>query len=140
MEHKHSKALAPEGLGVSGLLSEALKQAQSLLRTEAALARAEILDKMGQTARAGMMLVLAALFAGPSLVVLLLALSAFLVESGMTASASYLITAIVGLSITAVLAAVGTNALKSSSLVPERTMHQLHRDVAAIKKEVRTVQ
>lgn len=118
---------------VSELVSEALRQFSSLLRGEAGLLRAEISDKARQALRGATMLGIAAVFALPSLGILMLALAALLVEMGLAASLSCLITAVVGFIIAGVLARVGISRLRADLLVPDRTINQLRRDAATMK-------
>lgn len=121
---------------VSELISDALGQFSRLIRNEMALARAEMTDKAKQVARGGAMLGIAAVVALPALGVLMLALAAFLHELGLAWSLSYLITAVVGFVIAAILAMLGMNRLKAESLAPSRTINQLHRDAATVKEHL----
>ena len=79
---------------------------------------------------------IAGVFAVPSLAILMLALAAFLVELGLAASLSCLITAIVGFIIAGVLARVGLSRLRADLLVPKRTINQLQRDAATMKEHL----
>jgi Putative Actinobacterial Holin-X, holin superfamily III len=121
---------------VPELFADALNQFSKLMRNEFALARAELSIKAGEAMRAVGLLIGAGLFVIPSIVLLLIALAAWFVELGLPASVSYFIAGVVGLAITGVLAAIGSRNLKSSSLVPKRTLDQLQRDVAAAKEHV----
>jgi membrane protein implicated in regulation of membrane protease activity len=82
------------------------------------------------------MLGIAAVFALPSLAILMLALAAFLVERGLAASLSFLITAVVGFVIAGVLAKVGISRLRADLLVPNRTINQLRRDATTMKEHL----
>jgi hypothetical protein len=126
----------PDMKPVSELVSDALAQFSRLMRNEVALARAEVADKARQVARGGAMLGIAAFVALPALVVLMLALAAFLHELGLAWSLSYLITAVVGFVIAGILAMLGMNRLKAESLAPNRTINQLHRDAATMKEHI----
>jgi hypothetical protein len=121
---------------VAELVSEALAQFSSLMRSEAGLLRAEVSDKAKQALRGGTMLGIALVVALPSLAILMLALVAFLVEMGLSASLSCLITAAVGFVIAAVLASAGISRLKADLLVPNRTINQLRRDAATMKEHL----
>ena len=121
---------------VAELVSEALQQFSSLVRSEVGLLRAEVSDKAKQALRGGAMLGIAAVVAVPSLAILMLALAAFLVEMGLAASLSCLITAVVGFVIAGVLAKVGLSRLRADLLVPNRTINQLHRDAATMKEHL----
>ena len=101
-----------------------------------ALARAEVTGKARQVARGGAMLGVAAFVALPALVILMLALAAFLHELGLAWSLSYLITAVVGFVVAGILAMLGMNRLQAEALLPNRTINQLHRDAAAMKEHI----
>ena len=121
---------------VSSLVSDALQQFSRLMRSEVALARAEVSEKAKQAMRGGAMLGAAAALALPSLFVLMLALAALMIELGLAASLSCLITAVIGFAIAAVLARMGMNRLKADMLVPNRTINQLYRDAATLKEHL----
>jgi Putative Actinobacterial Holin-X, holin superfamily III len=121
---------------VPELFADALNQFSKLMRNEFALARAELSIKAGEAMRAVGLLIGAGLFVIPTIVLLLIALAAWFVELGLPASVSYFIAGVVGLAITAILAAIGSRNLKTNSLVPKRTLDQLQRDVAAAKEHV----
>jgi hypothetical protein len=126
----------PEVKPVSGLISDALAQFSRLVRNEVALARAEVADKAKQVARGGAMLGIAAFVALPALVILMLALAAFLHELGLAWSLSCLLTAVVGFGIAGILAMLGMNRLRAEALIPNRTINQLHRDAATMKEHI----
>jgi hypothetical protein len=121
---------------VAELVSEALQQFSWLIRSEAGLLRAEVSDKARQALRGGAMLGIAGAVALPSLAILMPALVAFLMEMGLAASLSCLITAAVGFVIAGVLAKVGLGRLRADLLVPSRTINQLQRDAATMKEHL----
>lgn len=122
-----------EARPVSELISDGLRQLSQLLRSEMALAKAEVSESVKTAIRGSIMLVVGGVVALPSLFILMMALAAFLAEMGLAVSLSYLITAVVGFVIAAVLAMVGLNRLQADKLVPNRTINQLHRDVDTMK-------
>ena len=121
---------------VAELVSEALQQFSRLVRSEVGLLRAEASEKARQALRSGAMLGIAGVVAIPSLAILMLALVAFLVEMGLAASLSCLITAVVGFAIAGVLAKMGLSRLRADLLVPNRTINQLQRDAATMKEHL----
>jgi uncharacterized membrane protein YqjE len=121
---------------VSELVSDALQQFSRLSRSEVALARAEVSEKARNAMRGGMMLGIAAAVALPSLFILMMALAALLIELGLAASLSYLITAVIGMVIAGIVAKVGLNQLKADALMPNRTINQLHRDAQTVREHV----
>ena len=121
---------------VSELFADVLNQFSKLMRNEFQLARAELSVKAGEMINAVGLLIGAALFVIPTIVLLLMAVAAWMEELGLPPSVANLIGAVVGLVIAGILAAIGANRLKSNSLVPQRTLDQLQRDVAAAKEHV----
>jgi len=121
---------------VSELFADALNQFSKLVRNEIQLARAEISLKASQLLAAVGLLVAAAIFVIPTLVLLLIALAAWLVEVGMTPSIAHLVAGVAGLLITAVLGGIGLSRLKAGSLVPTRTLDQLQQDATAAREHV----
>jgi len=121
---------------VSELFSDAVSQFSKLMRNELQLVRAEMSMKVGQAMTAGALLAGAAVFLIPTLVLLLMALAAWLVEMGTRPSIAHLIAGVVGLLVVAILGGLGLNRLKTNSLVPERTLDQLQQDAAAAKEHI----
>jgi uncharacterized membrane protein YqjE len=121
---------------LSVLVSDALGQLAKLFGTELELARAEMSDKASRAVSAAGMLAVAALFTMPAVVLLLLALAAWLQDLGLSDPVADLVAGVVGLVIAGVLGAVGINQLKANSLLPERTLYQLRQDAAAAKEHV----
>jgi len=127
---------ANDNRSVSELFGDALSQFSKLMRNELQLARAEISMKVGQTTTGLGLLAGAAVFLIPTLVLLLMSLAMWLVEIGIRSSLAHLIAGLVGLSVVALLGTIGSNRLKTNSLVPKRTLDQLQQDVAAAREHV----
>lgn len=121
---------------ISELFADALSQFSNLIRNELQLARAEISIKVGQKMTATALLAAAAIFLIPTLVLLLTSLAAWLVENGMRPSVSYLTAGGAGLLLVAILGGIGMNRLKTTSLVPNRTLDQFQQDAAAVREHV----
>jgi hypothetical protein len=121
---------------VSELFADALKQLSKLMHNELQLARAEIAVKASE-AISGMGLVVGAgISMIPALVLLLMALAAWIEELGTRSSIAHLMAGAVGLVIGGILAGIGISRLKANSLVPKRTLEQIQRDVTAAKEHV----
>ncbi len=129
---------ANDSRSVSELFGEALSQLSKLLRNELHLARAEISMKVGQTSAAIGLLAGAAVFLIPTVVLLLMSLATWLVETGMRPAAAQLLAGLVGLLLGAILGGIGLNRLKTNSLVPNRTLEQLQQDAIAAREHVLT--
>jgi uncharacterized membrane protein YqjE len=121
---------------ISELFADAVSQFSKLIRNELQLARAEVSMKVGQTVMAVALLAGAAIFLIATLVLLLMSLAAWLVENGMRPSVSHLIAGGAGLLLVAILGGIGVNRLKTTSLVPNRTLDQLQQDAAAAREHV----
>lgn len=121
---------------VAELVGDAIDQFSKLIGNEVAIARAEIAAKATQAAMGAGFLAGAALLLIPALVLLLMALAAWLSELGLNDSLSNLIAGVVALVISGVLAYVGKNRLSPENLTPQRTINELQRDVAAVKEQV----
>jgi Putative Actinobacterial Holin-X, holin superfamily III len=121
---------------VSELVGDAVDQFSKLIRNEVAIARAEISAKATEAAIGVGFLVGAALLLIPALVLLLMALAAFLIEIGLSDSLANLIAGVVGLLISGILAYVGKSRLAPGNLKPNRTINELQRDVNAVKEHV----
>jgi Putative Actinobacterial Holin-X, holin superfamily III len=119
---------------ISELVSDAFNQFSKLVRNEVAIARAEMAEKASQAATGAGLLVGGGLLLIPPMVLVLMALAAWLVELGLRSSLSNLIAGVVGLGISAILAWVGMTKLKPEHLKPKRTINELQRDVAAAKE------
>lgn len=128
--------LATDQRTVTELVGDAIDQFSKLIRNEVSIARAEIAAKATQAAMGAGFLAGAALLLIPALVLLLMALAAWLSELGLNDSLSNLIAGVVGLVISGVLAYMGKNRLSPENLTPQRTINELQRDVAAVKEQV----
>jgi uncharacterized protein YacL len=127
---------ATDNRPVSQLFADALNQLSKLMRNELELARAEIAVQANEVLSGVGLMVGAGLFLIPALVVLLMALAAWIEELGTRSSIAHLIAGAVGLVIGAVLAGIAMNRLKANPLVPKRALEQLQRDVAAAKEHI----
>jgi uncharacterized protein YacL len=127
---------ATDSRPVSELFADALNQLSNLMRNELQLARAEIAVKASEAMSGVGLLVGVGLFLIPALVLLLMALAAWIEELGTSSSIAHLIAGAVGLVIGGILAGIGMHRLKANSLVPKRTLEQLQRDVTAAKEHV----
>jgi len=119
------------------LFTDVVNQVTGLFRTEMQLARTEMSEKVGQAVGAMVMVMVGAVLIIPALVVLLQALVAALVDSGIAPPWAALMVGGGALIIGLVLALVGINRLKAENLAPSRTVEQLQRDSAVAKEQLR---
>jgi len=122
---------------VPDLLGDLVNQTSTLVRKEIQLVRAEVNDKVSLLGAAGAGLVIGAFLLLASLIVLLQAAVAALIEyAGLSATVSALIVAIVVAVIGYIMLRRALDKIKASSLTPDRTVAQLSRDAAVIKEQV----
>ena len=122
---------------IASLMGDALSQFSKLFQNEIDLAKAEFGEKAQQVGVAAGFLMGAAILVIPALIMVLLALSAALVEGGWSEPAAHLLSALVAVVFAAIFAVVGMQKLKPENLKPAETMQQLERDKAAVKGFVR---
>ena len=119
---------------VSELVGDAVNQFTKLVRNELAIARVELTQKGTDVAIGAGFIVGGALLLIPAMVLLLMALAAWLSELGLSDSVSNLIAGVIGLLFSAVLAWVGKTKLSPGHLKPKHTIREVERDLAAVKE------
>ena len=119
---------------VTELVGDAVNQFSKLIRNELAIARAELTAKATEAAIGTGLLLGGAILLIPGMVLLLMALAAWLNDLGLGAPAANLLAGIVGLLLAAVVALIGKSRLSPDNLKPRHTMRELERDVAAVKE------
>ena len=131
-------ALASNTRTIPELFTSVGSQLAELMRTEGQLARAEISEKMTLVATGLGLIVGGAILLMPALVVLLEAAVAALVESGYAPYWSALIVGGVCLALGLILLLIGLSWLRAGRFIPDKTIHQLQRDAATARSQVRT--
>ena len=129
--------MPPDNRSFSDLLSDALNRLTTLVRTEIQLARTEIGLKISKAATGIAMVMGSAAFAISGLVLILLAIAAWLDNAGLSRGVSNLIAGIIGALVSAGLAWAGLQRLRADQLAPNRTMEQLQRDAMAAKEQLK---
>jgi len=129
--------LTQDARSISRLLGGAFEQLAQLVQTEIRLAKAELADK---AAKAGMGVGL--VFGGlllmvPALVLFLIALALFLTNIGLSPVTAHLLAGAIGAGASAVLLVSGLARLKPSGLMPDTTIRQIQKDIAAAKEVAR---
>jgi len=129
--------MPPDNRSFSDLLADALNRLTTLVRTEIQLARTEISLKISKAATGIAMVMGSAAFAISGLVLILLAIAAWLDNAGLSRGVSNLIAGILGALVSAGLAWAGLQRLRADQLAPNRTMEQLQRDAMAAKEQLK---
>jgi hypothetical protein len=123
---------------VPELFTSVLTQLADLMRTEGQLARTEISEKMTLAATGLGLIVGSAILLMPALVVLLEAAVAALVENGYAPYWSALVVGGACLALGVILLLIGVRWLRAGRFIPDKTIHQLQRDAATARSQVRT--
>jgi hypothetical protein len=131
-------ALATNARTVPELLTAVVRQLAELMRTEGQLARTEISEKVSQVATGLGLIVGGAILLMPALVVLLEAAVAALVDNGIAPYWAALIVGGACFVLGLILLLIGVSWLRAGKLVPDKTIHQLQRDAATARSQVRT--
>jgi NADH:ubiquinone oxidoreductase subunit 6 (subunit J) len=122
---------------VPNILTDLLARFTDLLRTESALARVEMSEKVSRMGTGLVLVVIGAVLVMPALVILLQAAVQALQTTGLSPYWSSLVIGGAVFIIGLILLAVGAGRLKAKRLVPDETIHQLRKDAAAAKEQVR---
>ncbi|GGD16081.1 phage holin family protein [Aureimonas glaciei] len=123
----------PDDRSFSELISNGLEQVTALFRSEIQLAKAEMAKKASKAGLAIGLMVCGLAFAIATLVMLLTTIATFLIQAGLGGGVAFLLATVVGGAIAAILAWTGIQKLKSETMVPERTVHQVQMDAQAAK-------
>ena len=118
-------------------MSEVASDLAYLVQTEFRLARAEMGEKFAAVSRAGVWLGVGAILGLAGLIVLLFDVARWITVAGLPAEWSLLVVAVVALVVAGLVAMAGANRLKSSELVPNRTLEQMREDYETAKEHVR---
>jgi len=130
---KRRRRDAPREPGVIGLAADALKDVATLLQTELELLRAEISQKLSIAALSMALIGAGALLLAATIVLLLQAAMATLVEYGISWPLAILAVAAISLMAGASLVWIGIRNLRLSRLAPTRTVAQVQKDAVITK-------
>jgi len=118
-------------------VSDAFGQLAKLIGNEFDLARAELADKASQVGRAVALIGAGAVILIPALVLLLFAVAAALIRSGLSDPVAYLIAGAGAALVSGGLIATGLKRMSGDALKPSVTLDQVQRDKYAVKEMVR---
>jgi len=119
------------------LFGDAVEQLGKLVQNEAQLAKAELAEKITHAAVGAVYIGAAAVLCIPVLVLLLISMALFLVQTGVSPPAAHLAAAGGGAVLCGVLAVMGFSYFKAEQLKPKVTIRQIERDVATAKELAR---
>lgn len=119
---------------VGGLLTDLVSQMNALFRTEISLLKSEMRDNVRSFSGALVSVAIGAALIVAALVVLVQAAVAGMVTAGMSVwMASALAGVVVGI-IGWIVIKRGADKMSPSEMTPERTVHQLEKDMALVKE------
>jgi Putative Actinobacterial Holin-X, holin superfamily III len=121
---------------IGGLFGDLAREASRLFRQELALAKAELMDKLGHVGTGAAELAAGALIAYAGLLFLLGA-AAFALARVVPAWAAALIVGGVTLLVGIVLLLKGRRDVEPRQLLPDRTLHSLREDAAWMRERMR---
>jgi hypothetical protein len=122
---------------LTSVLTQVVSDIAYLLQTEIRLARAEVNEKVSLLASSGKLLAVGSVLVLAGLIVLLLAIVAWLTVAGMPEEWALTLVGGVVLIAGLVLAMKGSRGLSGPALKPQRTLDQLRADVSIVKEQVR---
>ena len=122
---------------ILSLVSEVGSDFAYLVQTEFRLARAEMGEKVASFAGAGVWLAIGALLGLAGLIVLLFDAARWITVAGLPAEWSLLVVAVVALVAGGLTVMAGVSRLRSSELVPNRTLEQMREDYETAREHVR---
>jgi hypothetical protein len=129
--------MAEDSRSLQEILTTAFSQFGTLVRSELELGKAEVRSIVGSAAAVLPLLGVALALFTASLVLLLMAVSAWFESLGMSGASAPLLAGILGIAVSGILGWAGSNKLRSEHLLPTRTAEQVERDAAAIRERLK---
>lgn len=118
---------------VRALFGETVEQLGMLIGSELRLAQAELSEKIAEAGRGAAYIAAAGVLMIPAAVMLLVTLSLWLEQIGMSAVLSHLIAAAIGAALSLVFGAIGLSRLKPKHFKLKHTVRQLAQDLAVAR-------
>ena len=119
-----------------GLFTDALSQIALLFQTEMRLVRVELSEKLSQVLGHAAMVGAGLVFVLAALIFLLQSVVSWLEVAGLPDEWGYLLVGLVVGGVGAALLTKGINALKETSVVPDRAVNQVRADLATVKEHI----
>ncbi len=125
----------PPRAPIAGLIRQIADDATHLARSEIKLARAELMANIGELARPVVMVAVAALLGVAALFALMVAFIGWLAPFVGVGWAALIVT-VADAVIALLLLSAGMRGFKTATLLPERALRSVEKDVAAVKESV----
>ena len=121
---------------IVNLITDVIGDAAHLFQTEIRLIRTEINEKISRLANGGTLVAIGAVAGLAAAFLLLQAIVRWLAVAGLPDQWGYLLVGLVVAGIAGALLLKGVNNIKSTNLMPDRTLDQLKADFATVKEHV----
>jgi uncharacterized membrane protein YqjE len=129
-------AMQDERHSVVDSMTRVLEEIVHLFQTEIRLVRAELDEKVGQLANGGVFIGAAVVLILGGFVLFLLAVVQFLVVAGLPEEWGLLLVGLLAAAGGGLLLSRGIQTIKTTNLVPDRSMDQIRADVATVKEHI----
>jgi uncharacterized membrane protein YqjE len=121
---------------VVDLMTRVLEEIVHLFQTEIRLVRAEFNEKVGRLANGGVFIGAAVVLILGGFILFLLAVVQFLVVAGLPEEWGLLLVGILAAAGGGLLLSRGIQTIKTTNLVPDRSIDQIRADVATVKEHI----
>jgi uncharacterized membrane protein YqjE len=117
-------------------ITRVLEEIVHLFQTEIRLVRTELNEKMGQLANGGVFIGAAMVLILGGFILFLLAIVQFLVVAGLPEEWGLLLVGILAAAGGGLLLSRGIQTIKTTNLVPDRSIDQIRADVATVREHI----
>jgi len=121
---------------IVNLITDVIDDAAHLFQTEIRLIRTEINEKIARLASGGTLVAIGAVAGLAAVFLLLQAIVRWLAVAGLPDQWGYLLVGLAVAGVAATFLMKGINNVKSTNLMPDRTLDQLKADFATVKEHV----
>jgi len=130
-------ATRSSSLPLTALIAQAMSEFTSLVRSELRLAQAEMGEKISGLGNAAVMLAIGVVASLGSVLVLMLGAVEWLSRAGIPHRWGFLLVGIVGIVIGLVSMLKAMGRLRSTTVLPDRTIHQFKADISTAKEQAK---
>ena len=121
---------------IGQLLTDIVNEVTGLMQTELRLIKVEMNEKVGKLANGGVLIGVAAVCLIAGLGIAFMAVTEWLIVAGLPREWSLTIVALAALVIGGLFALRGISKIKSTEIMPERSLQHVRQDIHTIKEHV----